>query len=99
MYRGTEVREQGHISETESSGEMPKVGECGGRCDQRLGGVLCEGWPENGLFAVTINTTFHSQKGPRLGDKLHDHTTLRLVEVPGCQRKARSDLVAVSSRG
>lgn len=90
MYRGTEVREQGHISETESSGEMPKVGECGGRCDQRLGRVLCEGWPENGLFAVTINTTFHSQKGP---------TTLRLVEVPGCQRKARSDLVAVSSRG
>lgn len=78
---------------------MLKVGVHGGRCGQRLGRVLCDGLPGNGLFAVTINTTFHSQKDPRLGDKLHDHTTLRLIEVIGCQRKTRSDLVAVSSRG
>lgn len=35
---------------------------------------------------VTINhATFLSQKGPSLDGKLHERTTLRLVEVMGCQ--------------
>lgn len=75
------------------------MGDHGGRCCQRLGRVSCDSLPGNGLFAVPINTTFHSQKCLRLGDKLHDHTALRLVEGIGCQRNTKSDLVAVSSKG
>lgn len=66
------------------------MGECAGRWSQRHGRVLREGLP-GGHTCVTMNhATFLSQKGPSLQDKLHEHTTLRLVEVMGCQRRVLS---------
>lgn len=38
LYRGTEVTEQQHVPETESSGEASEFGECEGDVARHMGG-------------------------------------------------------------